>query len=67
MKLEIQMELNNAAYREYAPYPEEGALIHDEVANSLDSISSCIRCGQTEGRIHDYNGNNVGFWRISHD
>lgn len=67
MKLELQIKLNNAAYHEYAEYPNEGPLIPEEVANNLESVANEIRNGKLSGNIHDYNGNNVGSWRINND
>lgn len=72
MKLTIEMNLNNAAYRAYPDYPngyvenepDEGELETTVVANDLRNIAERIKLGYKSGNIIDYNGNKVGTWRI---
>lgn len=64
MELKLQMNLSNAAYRDYAPFPQEGALVPEAVAADLDKVSEAIRAGRTHGKIIDVNGNCVGSWEI---
>ncbi len=72
MKLTIEMNLNNAAYRTYPDYPngyvenepEEGELETTVVANDLRNIAERIELGYKSGNIIDYNGNKVGTWQI---
>lgn len=74
MKLTVEMSLENAAYREYAGYPEEGALVEyleesalvpEVVADSVEKIAEDIRNGRTYGSIIDIYGNKVGSWKVS--
>ena len=64
MKLVLEMSLENAAYHEYAEYPNEGALETTVVANDLRNVAEKIELGYRSGNIIDYNGNKVGTWRI---
>lgn len=64
MKLILEMSLNNAAYREYAEYPNEGELNREAVALDLEYVAEQIRAGNTSRAIIDANGNKVGSWRI---
>ena len=64
MKLVLEMDLNNAAYREYAEYPNEGELETTVVANDLRNVAEKIELGYKSGNIIDYNGNKVGTWKI---
>lgn len=64
MKLVLEMHLDNAAYREYAEYPNEGELETTVVANDLRNVAEKIELGYKSGNIIDYNGNKVGTWRI---
>ena len=65
MKLTIEMNLNNAAYREYAEYPNEGALVNEAVAADVQKIATKIELGYRSGSIIDLNGNKVGTWQIA--
>lgn len=67
MKLVLEMDLNNAAYREYAEYPNEGELETTVVANDLRNVAEKIELGYKSGTIIDYNGNKVGTWQIEND
>ena len=67
MKLVLEMDLNNAAYREYAEYPNEGKLETTVVANDLRKVAEKIELGYKGGTIIDYNGNRVGTWQIEDD
>lgn len=64
MKLKIEMHLDNAAYREYAPHPETGELIPEVVAADLKKVADKIEMGYRSGNIIDINGNVVGQWII---
>ena len=64
MELKLQMNLSNAAYLDYAPYPEPGELVPEAVAADLEKVAQKIRAGETSGNIIDYNGNCVGYWEI---
>lgn len=64
MKLVLEMSLENAAYHEYAEYPNEGELETTVVANDLRNVAEKIELGYRSGSIIDYNGNKVGIWRI---
>ena len=64
MKLVLEMGLDNAAFREFAEYPNEGELDFPIVADSLHNVADKIERGLTSGNIIDYNGNKVGTWKI---
>ena len=64
MKLVLEMSLENAAYRDYAEYPEEGELNREAVARDLEYVAEQIRAGNTDRAIIDINGNKVGAWKI---
>ena len=55
MKLEISVEMDNAAFTEN----------DDELAQLLLRVDRRIKGGYTEGRLRDTNGNTVGEWRLS--
>lgn len=67
MKLVLEMSLNNAAYREYAPYPDEGELDREMIAKDIEYVAEQIRAGNDARMIIDINGNRVGQWRITND
>ena len=67
MKFILEISLNNAAYRDYAPYPEQGELNTEALASDLKYIADQIRDGSTSKAVIDINGNKVGQWRIIND
>lgn len=64
MKLIVNMNLDNSAYRQYAEYPDEGALESMTVASDLHDVANKIALGYREGKIIDINGNTAGSWTI---
>lgn len=38
---------------------------HSDLANTLVSVADNVEYGESEGKIFDSNGNNVGNWSIS--
>jgi hypothetical protein len=57
--LRIEIRLNNAAF--------EGDGLQNELHSVLSAIQFKIATGQTENKIYDSNGNNVGDFRIVED
>ena len=63
MKLELEMNLDNAAFRD-----EDGNLDMESVARHLDRVVDAIRCGATSScAIMDLNGNQCGRYSIFED
>lgn len=63
MKLELEMNLDNAAFRD-----EDGNLDTESVARHLDRVVDAIRRGATSFyAIMDLNGNRCGCYSISED
>ena len=63
MKLELEMNLDNAAFRD-----EDGNLDMESVARHLDRAADAIRRGATSScAIMDLNGNRCGSYSISED
>ena len=55
----ISFTTDNAAF-----HLDDGELDNYEVARCLEDIAVKIKLGLTYGKIHDYNGNYVGDWKI---
>jgi len=63
MKLELEMNLDNAAFRD-----EDGNLDMESVARHLDRVVDAIRRGATSSSaLMDLNGNKCGRYSISED
>ena len=63
MKLELEMNLDNAAFRD-----GDGNLDMESVARHLDRVADAIRRGATSScAITDLNGNRCGSYSISED
>ena len=63
MKLELEMNLDNAAFRD-----EDGNLDMESVARHLDRVADAIRRGAASScAIMDLNGNRCGSYSISED
>jgi len=63
MKLELEMNLDNAAFRD-----EDGNLDMVSVARHLDRVVDAIRRGATSSSaLMDLNGNRFGSYSISED
>ena len=63
MKLELEMNLDNAAFRD-----DNGNLDMESVARHLNQVANTIRCGATSScAIMDLNGNQCGSYSISED
>lgn len=63
MKLELEMNLDNAAFRD-----EDGNLDMESVARHLDRVVEAIRRGAASSNaIMDLNGNRCGHYSISED
>ena len=63
MKLELEMNLDNAAFRDV-----DGNLDMESVARHLDRVVDAIRHGATPScAIMDLNGNRCGRYSISED
>lgn len=63
MKLELEMDLDNAAFRD-----EYGNLDMESVARHLDRVVDAIRRGVTSScALMDLNGNRCGRYTISED
>ena len=61
MKLKLEMNLDNAAFRD-----EDGNLDMESVARHLDRVVEAIRCGAASSNaIMDLNGNRCGRYSIS--
>jgi hypothetical protein len=55
VKLQINIDMNNAAFEEY----------EDELAQLLMRVDRRIKDDYTEGRLRDTNGNIVGHWALT--
>ena len=63
MKLELEMNLDNAAFRD-----ADGNLDMESVARHLNQVANTIRCGATLSCvIMDLNGNQCGSYSIAED
>lgn len=63
MKLELEMNLDNAAFRD-----EDGNLDMESVARHLDRVVDAIRRGATSSHaLMDLNGNRCGRYSIYED
>ena len=63
MKLELEMNLDNAAFRD-----EDWNLNMESVARHLDRVADAIRRGATSSNaIVDLNGNRCGSYSIAED
>lgn len=62
MKLKLEMNLDNAAFRD-----EDGNLDMESVARHLDRVVKAIRHGAASNAIMDLNGNRCGRYSISED
>lgn len=55
--MKIQFSTSNAAFEEYG--------MEYQLEVIFEKIMKRIRNGETEGKIQDINGNNIGFWSIN--
>lgn len=63
MKLELEMNLDNAAFRD-----EDGSLDMESVARQIERVADAVRRGATSSRaLMDLNGNRCGRYSISED
>jgi len=60
MKLVIEMNLDNAAFRD-----DGGGLDMESVARHLDRVADKIRSGSASAAVMDVNGNKCGTYEIS--
>ena len=60
MKVKIEFNIDNAAYRE-----DEGSPSWPAVALAIKKVAGCFELGVTEGNIIDANGNKVGSYRVT--
>lgn len=54
--MKIQFKTSNAAFEEYGK--------EHQIDVILTRIIQRIKNGETEGKIHDINGNEIGSWKI---
>ena len=54
--MKIQFKTGNAAFEEYG--------MEHQIDVILTRIIQRIKNGETEGKIHDINGNEIGSWKI---
>jgi hypothetical protein len=54
MRFAIHFDLRNDVF--------QGDRRQEEIARTLEATAHKIRCGETEGRVNDSNGNSIGFF-----